>query len=124
MPQIDQQIANKIKTRRRKLGIKQADLSDRLSISPAYLNLIEGGKRKVNMDLLLKIANELNVNISDISKKTDTNLYQNLMDLLGDSLFENLDITNFDVKELVNSNPLIAKALIKLGDDYKKKIKI
>ena len=121
MPQIDQQIANKIKTKRKTLGITQADLSNRLSISPTNLNLMEGGKRKINMDLLLKIANELKVNISDISKKTDTNLYQNLMDLLGDNLFENLDITNFDVKELINTNPLIAKALVKLGDNYKKK---
>jgi Predicted transcriptional regulator len=48
-------------------------------------------------------------------------MYQNLMDLLGDNLFDNLDITNFDVKQLVNTNPLIAKALIKLGDNYKKK---
>ena len=43
------------------------------------------------------------------------------MDLLGDNLFENLDITNFDVKQLVSTNPLIAKALVKLGDNYKKK---
>jgi len=121
MHQIDQQIGQKIKAKRRKLGITQADLSKRLSISPTYLNLMESGKRKIDLDLLLKIANELNVDVSDISKKTDTNLYQNLMDLLGDNLFENLEITNFDVKELVNTNPSIAKALVKLGDNYKKK---
>ena len=121
MNQIDLQIGHKIKNKRRKLGITQADLSKKLSISATYLNLMESGKRKINMDLLLKMANELNVDVSEISKKTDTSLYQNLMDLLGDNLFENLDITNFDVKQLVNTNPLIAKALIKLGDDYKKK---
>ena len=121
MSQIDQQIANKIKAKRRKLGVTQANLSKKLSISASYLNLMESGKRKINFDLLLKIANELNIDASDISTKTNTNLYQNLMDLLGDNLFENLDITNFDVKELVDTNPLIAKALIKLGDDYKKK---
>ena len=121
MTQIDLQIGHKIRTKRRKLGVTQAGLSKRLSISPSYLNLIESGKRKVNVDLLLKLANELNIEISDISKKTDTNLYQNLMDLLGDNLFEDLDITNFDLKELVNTNPLIAKALVKLGDNYKKK---
>jgi Predicted transcriptional regulator len=121
MKQIDLQIGNNIRTKRRKIGITQANLSKKLLISPSYLNLIESGKRKINVDLLLKVANELNVNVSDISKKTDTNLYQNLMDLLGDNLFENLDITNFDVKELVNTNPLIAKALVKLGDNYKKK---
>jgi len=121
MTQIDLQIGHKIRTKRRKLGVTQVGLSKKLSISPSYLNLIESGKRKVNVDLLLKLANELNIEISDISKKTDTNLYQNLMDLLGDNLFEDLDITNFDIKELVNTNPLIAKALVKLGDNYKKK---
>jgi len=121
MTQIDLQIGYKIKTKRRKLGIAQAALSKKISISPSYLNLIESGKRKISVDLLLKLAIELNIEISDISKKTDTNLYQNLMDLLGDNLFEDLDITNFDIKELVNTNPLIAKALVKLGDNYKKK---
>ena len=121
MKQINQQIGHKIKARRKKLEITQANLSKKLNISPTYLNLMESGKRKIDLDLLLKIANELNVDVSDISQKTDTNLYQNLMDLLGDNLFENLDITNFDVKELINTNPLIAKALVKLGDNYKKK---
>ena len=121
MNQIDQQIGYKIKVKRKKLGITQANLAKKLIISPTYLNLMESGKRKIDLDLLLKIANELNVDVSDISKKTDTNLYQNLMDLLGDNLFENLDITNFDVKELISMNPSIAKALVKLGDNYKKK---
>ena len=124
MNQINQQIGHKIKVRRKKLGITQADLSKKLAISPTYLNLMESGNRKIDLDFLLKIAKELNIEISDLSKKTDTNLYQNLMDLLGDNLFENLDITNFDVKELINTNPSIAKALVKLGDNYKKKIKI
>ena len=121
MTQIDLQIGHKIKTKRRKLSISQLNLSKKLSISPSYLNLIESGKRKVNVDLLIKLSNELGIEISDISKKTDTNLYQNLMDLLADNLFENLDITNFEIKELVNTNPLIAKALVKLGDNYRKK---
>ena len=121
MNQINQQKGQKIKRKRKELGITQADLSKRLSISPTYLNLMESGKRKIDFDFLVKISNELNVSISDISNNTDTNLYQNLMDLLGDNLFENLEITNFDVKELINTNPLIAKALVKLGDNYKKK---
>jgi len=121
MSQINLQIGHKIKSKRRKLGILQADMAKKLSISPSYLNLIESGKRKINVDLLLKLANELGIEISDISKKTDTNLYQNLMDVLGDNLLEDLDISNFDIKEIVNTNPLIAKALVKLGDNYKKK---
>ena len=63
MNEIDLQIGQKIKTKRRKLGITQADLSKKLSISPTYLNLMESGKRKIDLDLLLKIASELNVDV-------------------------------------------------------------
>ena len=65
MNQIDLQIGHKIKTKRRKLGITQADLSKKLSISPSYLNLMESGKRKIHVDLLIRMANELNVELSD-----------------------------------------------------------
>ena len=50
MNQIDQQIGHKIKTKRKKLKITQADLSKKLSISPTYLNLMESGKRKIDLD--------------------------------------------------------------------------
>jgi len=67
MSQIDLQIGYKIKSKRRKLGILQADMAKKLYISPSYLNLIESGKRKINVDLLLKLSNELGIEMSDIS---------------------------------------------------------
>ena len=72
-------------------------------------------------DLLIKICSELGIEISDLTRKTDASLYQNVMELLDDNLFEELDILGPEVKELVNSNPKVARALIKLGDNYKKK---
>ena len=69
MSQIDLQIGYKIKTKRRKLGISQTDMSKKLSISASYLNLIESGKRKINVDLLLKLADELAVDL-DIKTKS------------------------------------------------------
>ena len=54
MNQINQQIGHKIKVKRKKLGITQADLSKRLSISPTYLNLMESGKRKIDLDFFIK----------------------------------------------------------------------
>ena len=90
MSQINLHIGHKIKSKRRKLSISQVNMAKKLSISPSYLNLIESGKRKINVDLLIKLSSELGIEISDISKKTDTNLYQNLMDVLGDNLFTNI----------------------------------
>ena len=55
MSQIDLKIGPKIKAFRRQLGLQANKLAEDLSISPSYLNLIEGGKRKIDGDLLLKI---------------------------------------------------------------------
>ena len=56
-----------------------------------------------------------------MTSKTDLNLENNISELLADELFEDLDILGPEVKDLVNTNPKIAKALIKLGDNFKQK---
>ncbi len=114
-------IGPKIKAFRRQLGIQANNLAKNLEISPSYLNLIESGKRKLDGDLVIKICKELNIQISDLTSKTDINLENDISELLGDEIFEDLDILGPEVKDLVNSNPKIARALIKLGDNFKQK---
>ena len=121
MSQIDTKIGPKIKAFRRQLGIQANKLAEEMSISPSYLNLIESGKRKIDGDLLLRVCDKLKIELSDLTSKTDINLENNISELLGDELFEDLDILGPEVKDLVNTNPKIAKALIKLGDNYKQK---
>jgi len=121
MSQIDLRIGPKIKAFRRKLGIQANKLADQLGISPSYLNLIEGGKRKIDGDLLLKVCQELKIELSDLAAKSDLNLLNNISELLDDQLFEDLDILGPEIKDLVNTNPKIARALIKLGDNFKQK---
>ncbi len=121
MSQINLRIGPKIKAFRRKLGIQANKLADQLGISPSYLNLIEGGKRKIDGDLLLKVCQELKIELSDLAVKSDLNLVNNISELLDDQLFEDLDILGPEIKDLVNTNPKIARALIKLGDNFKQK---
>ena len=121
MSQLDLKIGPKIKAFRRQLGLQANKLSEQLGISPSYLNLIESGKRKIDGDLLLKVCEELKIELTDLTNKSDLNLANNLSELLGDELFEDLDILGPEVQDLVNTNPKIARALIKLGDNYKQK---
>ncbi len=114
-------IGPKIKAFRRQLGLQANKFAEQLDISPSYLNLIEGNKRKIDGDLLIKISKELRVDLSDLTSKSDINLENDISDLLDDQLFEDLDILGPEVKDLVNTNPKIAKALIKLGDNYRQK---
>jgi hypothetical protein len=121
MSQYDLKIGPKIKAFRRQMGLQANKLSTQLGISPSYLALIEGGKRRIDGDLLLKICQELKIQLSDLTSKIDLNLANNISELLDDKLFEDLDILGPEVQDLVNTNPKIARALIKLGDNYKKK---
>ena len=121
MSQIDLKIGPKLKVFRRQQGLQANKLAEKLNISPSYLTLIEGGKRKIDADLLLKICQELKIEVSDLTNKSDYNLVNNISELLDDKLFEDLDILGPEVQDLVSTNPKIAKALIKLGDNYKKK---
>ncbi len=121
MSQLDLKIGPKIKGFRRQLGIQANKLAEKLNISPSYLTLIEGGKRKIDADLLLKICQELKIEVSDLAIKSDINLANNISELLDDKLFDDLDILGPEVKDLANTNPKIGRALIRLGDILKKK---
>ena len=106
MSQLDIKIGPKIKAFRRQLGLQANKLSEDLGISPSYLNLIEGGKRKIDGDLLLKICEKLNIELSQLTSKTDINLENTLSEILDDKLFEDLDILGPEVKDLVGTNPM------------------
>ena len=121
MSQFDLKIGPKIKAFRRQLGLQANKLAEELGISPSYLNLIESGKRKIDGDLLLKVCEKLKIQLSDLTTKSDINLANNISELLDDQLFEDLDILGPEVQDLVNTNPKIARALIKLGDNFKQK---
>ena len=121
MSQSDLKIGPKIKAFRRQIGIQANKLAEELNISPSYLALIEGGKRRIDGDLLLKVCENLKIELSDLTSKADINLENNISELLSDEIFEDLDILGPEVKDLVNTNPKIAKALIKLGDNFKQK---
>ena len=70
---------------------------------------------------MIKISKELRVELSDLTSKSDINLENDISELLDDQLFEDLDILGPEVKDLVSTNPKIARALIKLGDNFKQK---
>jgi transcriptional regulator with XRE-family HTH domain len=101
MSQFNLKIGPKIKAFRRQLGLQANKLAEDLSISPSYLNLIEAGKRKIDGDLLLKICERLNIDLSHLNAKSDINLENTISEILDDKLFEDLDILGPEVKDLV-----------------------
>ncbi len=112
-------IGSKIRKERRGKGFTQSDLSKKLEISASYLNLIESGRRTITVPLLIKIGNELGISLKDLTVESNKRLLSDVMEVLSNESFEDLDITNQETTEFISNNPNIAKALLSLNDSYK-----
>ncbi len=63
-------IANIIQTERRKAGLKQAELAEKIGISEKHLSKIETGKNYPALDTFLKIIDVLNLTLADFGFHT------------------------------------------------------
>ncbi|SVE01997.1 uncharacterized protein METZ01_LOCUS454851, partial [marine metagenome] len=97
----------------------QTDLSKKLGISASYLNLLESGRRTITVPLLIKVGNELGLSLKDLTVESNKRILSDVMEVLSNELFEDLDITNLETTEFISNNPNIAKALLTLNDSYK-----
>ena len=72
--EINNKIGPKIKAFRQKLGLQANKLAEQLHISASYLNLIEAGKRNIDGDLLLRICQELRIELGDLKNEKNIDL--------------------------------------------------
>ena len=112
-------LGSAIKRIRRERKLSQQQFASLLGISTPYLNLIENNRRNITGKLLLTLATEFNIELSDIGAENDSGLLSNLMEAFSDELFESIELKNHDVQELVSSQPEIAKSIIRLYDVFK-----
>ena len=112
-------LGSSVRKLRRQRNLSQQKLAEILGISVSYLNLIENNRRNLTGKLLLNIAKEFNIQLSDIEGENDTVLFSDLMEVLSDNIFESNYLKNHDVQDLVSSQPEIARAIIRLYDVYK-----
>ncbi|MFO0615963.1 MAG: short-chain fatty acyl-CoA regulator family protein [Polyangiaceae bacterium] len=111
-------LGGKVRVLRRRDGISQAELAQRLGISPSYLNLIESNKRALTAALLLRLAQIFKVDIGSFASEDDNRLAADLAEVFVDPMFEPHDLTNVDVRELANGSPNMARATLTLYRAY------
>ena len=119
-PNKDLKLGAKLRRLRRERGWTQIELADRLGVSASYLNLIEHNRRKVTASLLLQLVQVFDLPLTALAEDEESPLIANLMEVLGDELFEELDLTNTDVRELVSASPNAARAMVTLYDAYRR----
>ena len=61
----------KIRTLREAKGFSQDDLACRVGINRSYLSGIENGKRNLTIDILTRLADVLEISLSELLKDVD-----------------------------------------------------
>jgi predicted transcriptional regulator len=110
-------IGLRIRTRRRALGLSQAELARRAGISASYLNLIEGNRRHVGGSLLMRIAERLDLDVGELSGETEHRLIAQVEEAFADPVLAG-PTSRTDAAELVAQHPHAAQAIARLYRAY------
>lgn len=119
MVQEELQIGGRIKRLRRQKKLSQAQLAQALEISASYLNLIEHNRRRITVPLLFRIAGHFGVEPGEVAESDDGRLAGDLMELFGDDLFVDSDLTNQDIRDLATNHAPVGRAVLKLFDQLR-----
>lgn len=60
------QLGKRIKKLRRKAGLTQEQLAEKVNVSTTHIGLVETGKRRVSLKTLQKIASVLGVKVKEL----------------------------------------------------------
>lgn len=104
----------KVRALRRREGLTQTHLAERLGVSASYLNLIENNRRPLPANLLLKLAEQFRVDLATFASSDDARLINDLMEVFGDPVLKDSSLTNQDVRDLAVSHPSAAQAVLTL----------
>ncbi len=132
-------IGDKIKSLRLKKELSAKQLAEATSLTPAYLSMLEKGKRtNPSLDIIQELANALDTTVdyllSDDENLTDkvSNKKDNLTDIDKKDIEKSLDATLKQLEEqdglMLSGNPVddndweLIKSAIKNGLEYAKKM--
>lgn len=112
-------IGPRIKRLRTMLGLTQAEFARRLDVSATYVNLIERNQRPVSAAVLLKLAEEFDINISELAQDLDAGLVNEVLTALRDPVFGDVQPSKNELEDLVGASPETVKAFLRLHSRYR-----
>jgi predicted transcriptional regulator/transcriptional regulator with XRE-family HTH domain len=112
-------VGAKIRALRRQQHMTQTELARQLGISGSYLNLIEHNRRALRVDLLVKLASILPIDIKSLAPDRGGRTIEELLEVFGDPMLDNLDVIAQDVRELATAYPTAAEAVVRLYEAFR-----
>ncbi len=119
MAETNAAMGQRLRELRLRRGLQQSEVARRLKISPAYLSLIEKGKRVVQLPLLFQALELYDVAVEDfMSSLGERRVDDGLARLLDEPLLRSLDLSEEDLASM-SAEPRMMATITALFNLYK-----
>ncbi|WP_339763601.1 short-chain fatty acyl-CoA regulator family protein [uncultured Sulfitobacter sp.] len=109
----------KLRELRTKLGSTQKDFAAKLGVSLPYLNQMENNNRPVSTTVVLALASEFGMDVTELSSGDSQRLISDMREILADPLFEGDTLPLADLQLAASNAPGLARAFIKLHQSHR-----
>jgi predicted transcriptional regulator/transcriptional regulator with XRE-family HTH domain len=109
----------KLREQRLKIGLTQKEFAARLGVSLPYLNQMENNNRPVSTAVVLALASEFGMDVTELSAGDTERLTSDMQEILADPLFANEMPALADVRLTASNAPSLARAFIALHQAYR-----
>lgn len=110
----------KLRDIRRRLDLTQKAFAEKLDVSLPYLNQMENNHRPIAAGVVLALAQEFGVDVTELSTGEAERLVSDMREALADPVFAGEDPPVADLRLAASNAPALARALLELHRAYRR----
>jgi predicted transcriptional regulator/transcriptional regulator with XRE-family HTH domain len=109
----------KLRELRTRIGLTQKDFAAKLGVSLPYLNQMENNNRPVSTTVVLALAGEFGLDVTELSTGDSERLVSDMREVLSDPVFASDMPPMADLRLAASNAPALARAFIELHQTYR-----
>ncbi|OSQ51983.1 helix-turn-helix domain-containing protein [Marivita geojedonensis] len=109
----------KLREIRTRLGITQRDFAAKLGVSLPYLNQMENNKRPLSTTVVLALAQEFGVDVTELGQGDAERMISDMREALADPVFADAAPPVADLRLTASNAPGLARAFLELHRAYR-----
>ncbi|MCA8868398.1 MAG: DUF2083 domain-containing protein [Rhodobacteraceae bacterium] len=109
----------KLREVRTRLGLTQKAFAEKLQVSLPYLNQMENNRRPVSTQVVLALAQEFGLDVTELSSGDSERIVADLREALADPLFAEATPQLADLRLTAANAPSLARAFLALHQAYR-----
>ncbi len=109
----------KLREMRTRLSLTQKDFATKLGVSLPYLNQMENNNRPISTTVVLALAQEFGMDVTELSTGDSERLVSDMREALADPVFADMMPPLADLRLTASNAPALARAFIELHRAYR-----